>query len=211
MELYWLDVIDYWGREVAAARITDKVAFANPDEVCKKCFQPMHRFRLGPYGITFEPGASIIPDFLEPSRGRKFIVSNRVKEAYDEAGFKGYVAWPVKVNPPVQRKRRQIIVAPYPPPEPLWDIYVPERVNILIAESTIDCTGVCNSCERKLYSIADYEGRFSLIVDRSTWNGCDFMQPHELNTSFITERVADLIVKNKFTNIKVTHVGRISD
>jgi hypothetical protein len=210
MKLFCLNVIDQWGRSFAAPIVTDKVQWADPLEVCKKCLEPSHRYRTGPYGITFEPGSSKISDFSLPGAYRSFIVTDRVKQAFEDAGLTGFVPWLAKVNPPVQRKKNVRPIAPYPPPFPLWDIYVPERVHVIVNRSSVIYKGDCPVCLRKQFTTTDPWQDHYFVVDPSTWSGCDFMYPEEVNTLFVTERVIDVIKRNDFTNIESRLVGEIA-
>jgi hypothetical protein len=212
MELYVLDAIDSWGRQFAAARIAEDVAWVNPDEVCVACLRPSNRQRKGPKTIVWIPGCDVLSDFVFPGASCEFIVTDRVKTAFEEAGLKGFVAWPVKLKPPPRRRSRHSVIVPWPyTGPPLWDIYVPTFVHIIPEASDVVYKGPCSACGRERYGAALDVDEFQYVVDRSSWDGADFMRPHERNVTFVTQRVVDVIQREGFTNVEWRRWGEIGD
>lgn len=216
-----MDLYDFFpieasgGHQFAGALIVERVAWANRDEVCKKCIEPTHRRRLAPFTISWEEGSDVIPDFLLPSIGRDFIVTERVKQALEKAGLTGYTAWPAKIKEPVKLKKRPRwprVPSPYSGP-PLWDIYVDpsELVEVVPEGSNVEFRGVCSACGRDRYRVTGAAGEQFFIVNRKSWNGNDFMRPDKVNSLFITPRAARVIQDGGFTNIKVRRIGRMID
>jgi len=212
MELYDLDTIDSFGKKFADATVAENVEFLNPDEVCTKCFQPTHRLRGAPKTIEWEEGSDVIPDFIRPGFSPTFIVTQPVKEAFEATGLTGYTAWQagIKERRSPRKSKFPIVPSPYPGP-PLWDIYVSNMVHVVPQACTLYDKGRCEVCGRDRYSVVGEAEEQFFVVDRSSWNGEDFMLPVEVNAMFVTERVVEVIRAHEFTNVRVRHCARMSD
>jgi hypothetical protein len=211
MELYDLLEVDPFGRRFANTARVDPIPFAKPEEACDTCYSPCHRRRSGPFTIVWEPGSDVIPDFLFGYHD-EFAVTERVKAAFEKAALSGYVAWPLKMMCPPKRASRKLPIVAWPYVGPrFWDIHVTEDVELLREESTVEFNPPCPRCGRQTGQPVGDPKKWRLIVDRKSWNGSDFMNPNGIMPILVTQRVADIILENKFTNVRVRHVGRISD
>ena len=201
-----------FGEDFAACSFTN-VQWKRPDETCKVCLLPIHRERIGPCTIEFEVGCDVIPDFLCSIRNDIFLVTDRVKVAFEEADLTCFVAWPLQIQEPKKvpkRPRIPRVPSPYPGP-PLWDIYFTEYVHLIPDKCTLANKGVCKKCGKTRYSpIGEAEEQW-FVVDRASWNGSDFMRPHELNQVFVTQRVIDVIQAGDYTNIEILQRAEMND
>ena len=189
------------------------VPWRDPREGCPKCYLPIHRERTGPYTIQWESGSDIIPDFHFCMRGDTMLVSDRVKVAFEQAGLKGFVAWPLKIQEPKRvpkRSRIPRVPSPYPGPT-IWDLYVTDYVHLIPERSTFCFDGVCPKCGQKQYDPYGAPEQHWFVVDRSTWTGVDFMRPHELNTILVTERVIEIVKAHGFTNARIHQLGEMGE
>ncbi len=210
MRLYLLERSDWYGERFAQTSLAEPHPWLNPDEVCRACYEPENRRRRGPYTIRWQSGSDEIPDFIFGGAAWEFLVTDRVKVAFETAGLKGYVAWPVKVEAPAKReaRKRPIVQWPYKGP-PLWDIYVDTFVHIIPEASDVRYKGPCGVCGRERYApVGDDD---SYVVDCSSWDGSDFMRPHELRGPIVTERVVEVIEREGFTNVQWSAWGEIGD
>jgi hypothetical protein len=208
--LYDLVEVDMEGREFARVSRAESVLLANPDDGCEKCCQPVHDARLGPFTVVWQPGSDVIPDFLFGYQ-KEFMVTDRVKAAFDQAGLTGFVSWPLKMKPSPSRKHRKqpIVSWPYTGPS-FWDIHVTNDVEVLHGAGTVEWRR-CSRCGREACEPVGDEEKWDIVVDRRTWTGSDFMNPTGLFSILLSERAADVIASNRFTNVEVRRVGRFSD
>ena len=211
MDLFELFDLSGDGGGFAEAYISADIPWENPEDICDRCDEPMERRRTAGFTITFRPGSDVIPDFLSQRWG--LIVTDRVKVAFEEAGLTGYRMLPVTIKgKPNRGKRRRwpIVTIPYEGP-PLWDVYVTECVSLITEQSSLRSTGICEVCGRQGYETVGDADEMSFVVDRSTWNGSDFMSPREVSFFFVTERVVQVIKKSGFTNAEIWCRARMSD
>ncbi len=209
MDLFDLVPVDRRGQEFASVDRAEPIPFRDPHEECPRCFLPVHRRRTGPFTVVWQPGSDVIPDFLFGYHG-EFAVTERVKVAFEAESLKGYVAWPLQMREPPERvkRKRPIVPWPYTGP-PFWDLHVIEDVDLVPEKSTVEFRPPCVKCGRRVGEPVGGPSRWRLVVDREFWNNADFMNPRGVNTILVTERVADIIRENKFSNVDFRKVGRI--
>ena len=190
------------------------VPWRNTKEICPTCYEPSHRERTGPYTIEWQPGSSVVPDFPSCLGGDSLLLTDRVKQAFEQAGLTGYVAWPVPIREPKRSPKRSKVPrvpSPYPGP-PIWDIYVTEYVHIIPEQSKLEFAGLCPRCKRpRYYALPGPAETQHFVIDRRTWNGCDFMRPHELNTLLLTPRVIEILRPHDFTNYQIFQRAELGD
>lgn len=181
------------------------------NRTCRDCLWPTHFPRSGPSVVVWEKGAALIPDFVNDPP--LLIVTDRVKRAFEQAGLKGYVAWPVAVQEPKRvpkRPRVPQVPSPYPGP-PLWEIYIERLVRVIPEGSTLEFLGRCPRCGRKKYSTLGQASRLRFLVDRRSWRGEDFMLLDIVNAVLVSERVADVVDAHQFTNVTLVEQGELVD
>lgn len=199
--------------EFAQAHICADLDWEKPNEVCSKCFRPMHRRYRSGLTIAWDEGSDVIPDFQFTSLSPTFIVTDRVKIAFERARLKGLEARAVTVHEPKkQRKNREypIVASPYRGPK-LWDIYIDEFVHVVPESSTVERTGVCGKCGTTTYIAEGEPEDFCFVADRRSWHGSDFMLMVEINGNLVTDHVAEVIEAGSYSNVRIRRVGRMSD
>ena len=189
----------------AACYVAESVRVDPRDKRCPECLEPVHVRRLDPFTIAWEPGSDVIADFVYYSGN--VIVTDRVKQAFEDTELRGYVAWPVKIkerSKPKKRHRWPIVPSPYGGP-PLWDIYTESLVHLIPEASSLEYNRQCPKCGARVYSVLVQEPQF-FLVDRASWDGADFMLPYEAGGFFVTERVIEVIEQHDFSNVTYRHI-----
>jgi hypothetical protein len=209
MPLYSVSQKRGWRARFAEARVFDPLPRSALGRSCDTCYQVDLVHRKQPCEIAWEPGSDVVPDLIH--WGTELIVTDRVKVALEDAGMRGYVAWPVKIrerSTPKKRHRWPIVPAPYPGP-PLWDLYPEQFCHAIPDGRTLIREPDCPECGRTRYDVRGGLGEQHFLIDGSTWDGGDLVLAYEVMGLFVTERVIDVIKQHNFTNIEFWKSGEI--
>ena len=209
MDLFTIAPVAGFREHFAECYVADSVQIDPRDQRCSECLTPLHRRRLEGYTIAWQPGSEVVPDFVD--FGANVVVAECVKDAFEAAGLRGYVAWPVKIKErttPKRRHRWPIVASPYAGP-PLWDIYTEAVVRIVPEPSSLKYKGRCSKCGQEMYGVLGEVGEQYFLVDRASWKGEDFLLGDKLTGLIVTERVIDVIKAHEFTNVRYWRIGEI--
>jgi hypothetical protein len=167
--------------------------------------------------------SSNIPHFITTFLS-DWIITNEVAKLFKKAGFTGYELKPVTVakihkyykeKDIVLRNAHPVLLEkvirdrkPKPVPK-LWELLVRGWGGMAPPESGIKLIESCEGCGHLVYSTFKDASK---LIDVSKWDGSDFFMVWPLpRFIFVTERVADLIKKNKLKGVKLIPVVQLSD
>ena len=131
--------------------------------------------------------------------GGEIIISQRVKDVFEEHNVTGCRYCPVEMINPEDSEDRIVVKLPYECP-PLYDMIITGSGGNAAEESGIKIDEKCDYCGSVSY--LDWEIEY-LVIDLNNGDGSDIFKCIETgNCTFAIEKVKDLIEANKFTNIK---------
>jgi len=131
--------------------------------------------------IFRQSDGKVLRDFLDTGYPSLFLISERVKKLLEEHGFTGWQTYPIE----------------------LYD----KKGNKIEGYYGFSVTGRCGkvdwskSVKEKGKAIYTYKG---LYFDVNEWDGSDFCVPDNYYAIIVTKPVAEVLKKNKITNIKLT-------
>lgn len=205
--------------------------------VCPVCGATRQR-RVRPLVIEWEPGSDVVGDFSWPGLGGDIIVTDRVARSMVRRVC-GFEFRPVRMVGPElgagegeqsHQRARPRVHLPYEGPK-LYDLWVTCWAHVDMDRSSVALQSSCDACgwrsfevegiEKELAEWDDRSGELArvrtprvpgkgLYVSEGQLANCDVFRIHEFPECVLcTDRVRDLVQRERFTNVDFMEMGDV--
>lgn len=147
--------------------------------------------RLTDLSVTLPRGA--VQDFVWTWYS-ECLIQDRVLTILRDNNLSGFDVKPVKARFKDSDPGSQ-------PPAKLWELVLTGWAGLASAESGIRLREFCDGCSYAVYTGLQSPEK---LINVASWDGSDFFMVWPMpNYVFVTDRVVDVIRKNKFTGVKI--------
>jgi hypothetical protein len=197
--------------------------YPKDSKLCKEC-RVSQQMRVSPLIMEWEPGCTIVGDFVWPGLNSDLVVVQRVKEAfeirYPEVTFGEVKFWQdPKIKQPKRKTRRSKprIWLPYIG-STLWDVIPTHWCQLELEASGVEISKICSGCGKVIYKSKKviYERppfpQRHLVVDKSTWNGENIFHIKQFPGGiFCTDAVKQFVEQEGYTNVRFMEEGSLPE